>query len=130
MGWGCFYKECYDPLMQAKAYADANPLFKKVQLKAGDDLNNIVKTGIYYNSSDLNETQLKNAPIYLSSTYALLGTLVVYSVYDVKTGGVYQAYYPHTGNYYYSRITNTSGVLGAWEKSVTRSEVDNAIVFP
>ena len=115
---GTAWVKGYDALTDAKVYVDANPLFKKVQLKDGDDLDNIVKSGVYYNSADLTATQLKNIPeLYGNNT--VLGTLVVYSVYETKAVAVHQIFYPHTGNHSYSRSTNTNGVFGEWEKSIS-----------
>lgn len=123
---GSSWVKGYDSLSDAKAYVDANPMFKKVQLKDGDDLNNIVKSGVYYNSSDLTATQLKNMPeLYGNNT--VLGTLVVYSVYDAATTAIHQIFYPHTGNHSYSRSTNTSGIFGAWEKSISGSELSQVL---
>ena len=123
---GSSWVKGYDALTDAKAYADANPLFKKVQLKDGDDLDNIVKSGVYYNSADLTAIQLKNMPeLYGNNT--VLGTLVVYSVYETKAAAVHQIFYPHTGNHFYSRSTNTSGVFNAWEKSISGSELSQVL---
>lgn len=123
---GSSWVKGYDALTDAKAYADANPMFKKVQLKDGDDLNNIVKTGIYYNSADLTDAQLKNIP----ETYAgnaVLGTLIVNSIYETKAAGVHQTFYPHTGNHFYSRSTNTSGTFGEWGKSISGSDFSQVL---
>ena len=123
---GSTWVKGYSLLNDTKAYVDANPLFKKVQLKDGDDLDNIVKSGVYYNSADLTATQLKNMPeLYGNNT--VLGTLVVYSVYDAKAAAVHQIFYPHTGNHSYSRSTNTSGIFGAWEKSISGSELSQVL---
>ena len=123
---GASWVKGYDALSEAKSYVDGNPLFKKVQLKDGDDLNNIVKSGVYYNSADLTAAQLKNMPeMYGNNT--VLGTLVVYSVYDAKAAAVHQIFYPHTGNYSHSRSTNTSGTFGEWEKSISGSDFSQVL---
>ena len=123
---GTAWVKGYDVLTDAKNYANANPMFKKIQLKDGDDLDNLVKSGVYYNSADLTATQLKNMPeLYGNNT--VLGTLVVYSVYETKAAAVHQIFYPHTGNHFYSRSTNTSGVFNAWEKSISGSELSQVL---
>lgn len=123
---GTAWVKGYDVLTDAKNYANANPMFKKIQLKDGDDLDNLVKSGVYYNSADLTATQLKNMPeLYGNNT--VLGTLVVYSVYETKAAAVHQIFYPHTGNYSYSRSTNTSGTFGEWEKSISGSDFSQVL---
>lgn len=121
-----FTKSVYDVLTQSKAYADANPLFKKVQLVAGNDLNNITKTGIYYHwGSNLSSTQLLNAPEYVSGN-ALFGTLVVYNPIEGESSALTQIFYPHTDGYGpYIRKRSQAGVFPAWSKLTTSSNQHN-----
>lgn len=115
----------YQKVSGAWTYLAVNAV-KKTRLKDGDDLDNIVKSGVYYNSADLTATQLKNMPeLYGNNT--VLGTLVVYSVYETKAAAVHQIFYPHTGNHSYSRSTNTSGTFGEWEKSISGSDFSQVL---
>ena len=121
----------FDGSTWVKGYSaidDANPMFKKVQLKDGDDLNNINKTGVYYNYADLTATQLKNMPSYPIDN-AVLGTLVVYSPFEVNHNALYQVFYPHNELAIYLRKQNTDLSWSAWDKLITESKRDKGVML-
>ncbi|WDE16898.1 hypothetical protein KMZ14_04950 [Acinetobacter schindleri] len=94
-------KSLFDPLEQAKIFANANPLFKPVQVKAGDNPNNYLKPGIYYHwGAQIAAADLPNWPYYISGN-ACFGTLVVENPHPsaAESSGATQTFYPYLDNF-------------------------------
>ena len=114
-------KSPYDPLEQAKIFANANPLFKPVQVKAGDDANNFTKPGIYYNwGAQIPEGSLLNWPVYVEGN-ASFGVLIVKNPIAVDSSGIYQEFYSYYNAYRatYTRKRSQSGGFLPWENYIT-----------
>jgi len=88
-----FTKSIYDPLQQAKDYADTNPAFKQQKIVAGNDFNTFLKRGAYYHwGSNLTAAQVPNAPFLISGNIPF-GVLVVENPLDSATAGCTQIFY-------------------------------------
>lgn len=88
-----FTKSIYDPLQQAKDYADTNPAFKQQKIVAGNDFNTFYKPGVYYHwGSNLTAAQVPNAPFLISGNIPF-GVLVVENPLDSATAGCTQIFY-------------------------------------
>ena len=82
-------KSPHDPLLQAKAYADGNPLFNVRNLTTGENVNDL-KDGIYRIPTATVGNTLLNLP---PSWTIKLGTIIAYRLNDAdpnKTGVAYQ----------------------------------------
>ena len=121
-------KSAYDPLTQAKAYADANPLFKIRDLTTGEDLD-ALRDGIYRIPSATIGNSLLNLPVDMG-TYKL-GTVFVYRAASGSTTPIaYQRvilYYDANEIKQWERIGNggsTSFAWLPWQKQVSRYEYE------
>lgn len=110
---GAWVKSLYDPLGNAKLYADSNALFKPKYLTASDDLNN-VPTGYYYFS-----TPPANTPVTKNTPSAG-------SVFCINNSGIaYQKYWHYKTLEQFERVGNggsSSFVWGAWSPVISRAE--------
>ena len=122
-------KSSFDTLTQAKAYADANPLFKVRDLINGEDLNNL-RDGIYRITSQVIGDSLLNLPSGMG-TYKL-GTVFSYRpTSGAATGIAYQRvilYYDANEIKVWERIGNGAGSGSfawlSWQKQVSRYEYE------
>lgn len=103
--------EGLSPLDLAKEFANANPLFKPVNLTADIDLNTIKKSGIYLAQNTV-PSLAKNYP----TTKA--GTFLAYEVYTGTTGTLIpQIYITFDGEMYARGTTDINGnVYTSWRK--------------
>lgn len=111
---GAWVKSLYDPLGNAKLYADSNALFKPKYLTASDDLNN-VPTGYYYFS-----TPPANTPVTKNTPSAG-------SVFCINNSGIaYQKYWHYKTLEQFERVGNGASssifVWGAWSPVISRAE--------
>ena len=97
-------KSDYDPLTQAKEYANTNPLFKPFILQSGADLNNIASDGLYKVTS--NAATMLNLPEVANAMY--------YSMIDSAGNQVQFGICEATNNFYYR--SKWSGSFKTWEK--------------
>lgn len=89
-----FTKSPYDPLTQAKAYADSNPQFKSRRIEAGDDFNNLTQSGLYYHyGRNLAKEQVVNG-VY-SGANLIQGVLRVINAIDTTSSALFQTYYSY-----------------------------------
>ncbi|MCJ0927928.1 GDSL-type esterase/lipase family protein [Acinetobacter lwoffii] len=114
-------KSAYDPLTQAKSFADANPLFKPTALTINDNLNSITQTG-FYTAWDCEPTIAKNYPVAGSDGF---GSLLVEHIKSGSTGSVIsQTFKLHSSNGVWHRTTNQAGnSWGAWVKLLNASDL-------
>ena len=102
-------------LNAAKAYADANPLFKPVVLTASDNLNSIKTDGIYKPGSGVPSLAL-NYPT------TQLGSL---TVFRISLSLAVQIYYTYSAGHWI-RTTDAGGnYTNAWEQLGTKTLVEN-----
>lgn len=118
-------KSSADELTQAKAYADANPLFKPIGINSGD-VNNILLEGFYYITSAVLGNIL-NLPILRA------GSLIVFGTGSLR----YQLFKPINGSEFYFRSGNGGSSNFAfllWQRFATGAEIDsilaNTLVVP
>lgn len=110
--------------------ANANPLFKPVQVKAGDNPNNYLKPGIYYHwGAQIAATDLPNWPYYISGN-ACFGVLVVENPHPsgAESSGATQTFYPYLDNFSpYLRKKSQAGGSGwlPWSQYVTDLNKNN-----
>lgn len=121
-----FTKSPYDPLQQAKNYADANPLFKPIQIKAGDDFNTLTKQGFYYHwGPNLTSSQVLNAPYYNAGNLPFGVWFITNPAPDgLKNAGVTQTFYPRDDGLppFIRKVSLTTGDFPAtWGSYVTRA---------
>lgn len=112
-----FTQSPYDPLTQAKAYADANPLFKPVALTNANNLNDVRAEGLYKPNTGVPSLAL-NYPV------TGLGELQVRNL-----GGnvCVQTYWTYGTFGHWTRNTDGSGNWLAWEQIGTKSLIDSLI---
>lgn len=111
-------KSAYDPLTQAKAYADANGLFKPIKV-AVDSLalaENFITQGWYVFTST---TPATNAGLPSPSA----GFLLVVNYLSM----IYQKWIPYNSNKEYVRTSNTSGVFPAWQEVITQNTLSQKL---
>ena len=89
-----FTKSVYDPLQQAKNYADANPMFKSVAVVAGNNVNNFVVDGRYKLSSNLATGNLMNWP-QDNAGFHQSGTIFVLGINSAGVDYPTQIYLPY-----------------------------------
>lgn len=113
-----FTKSAYDPLTQAKAYADANPLFKPATLTAANNLNDVRAEGLYKPTVDVPSLAL-NYPV------TGLGELQVRNI----AGNVcVQTYWVYGSFGQWIRTSDGSGNWPAtWDQIGTKSIIDTWI---
>lgn len=76
-GSGTFTKSVYDPLTLAKAYADANAIFKPVVVNAAIDFNTYKTYGLYYFTSGSVWDSSTNRPSTITNTWAYMLVLPI-----------------------------------------------------
>lgn len=108
---------------QAKAYADANPMFKPVAVVAGNNANNFTTPGLYTLSSNLAEGGLTNWPLTVNGFHQS-GVIVVYGISIGATKLASQIFYPYINAYQpMFRANTTSG--GAWTTTWDKLTLDS-----
>ncbi|WDE17187.1 hypothetical protein KMZ14_06560 [Acinetobacter schindleri] len=126
-------KSAFDPVVQAKGYANANPLFKQKQIVAGDDFNNFKIPGRYYIWSNLTSAQVLNAPYY-SGGNVIRGVLEVENSQPDGSGAssCHQTFYPASdGLPIATRKCAQNGVWpSTWDSIVRASELKNLTRLP
>lgn len=119
---GAWVESGYDPLEQAKAYADSNPLFKPKMLIATDDLDTL-ETGIYYSRVSGYADDIANMPPFISPIK--LGTVICY-----KEGTIaYQRAMHYKFLETWERVGNgaSSGIIwGEWVRTVDRKDFNES----
>lgn len=107
-------KSAYDPLTQAKNYADANPMFKPINITTAINLNTITTPTLATVTNPTNITLALNFPV-----AAAIGTL------EVLQGGmsatVFQKYTLMDGTVYVRSYTS-----GSWNSWVSQSVINKA----
>ncbi|KXO82647.1 hypothetical protein AYL20_01235 [Acinetobacter venetianus] len=126
-----FAKSIYDPLTQAKAYADANPKFKQVQVKVGDNANNFTKPGDYYLwGANIAAADLLNWPLYIGGN-AAPGVLVVRNPIDTATSASTQEFFSMYDEYspFFRKRTQGGTWPTTWENYTLDSRKFNTIAL-
>lgn len=116
-------KSAYDPLTQAKGYADSNPLFKPVDLNGSETITNL-PNGTYYITSSAIATLLgAQLP---PATSPVVGTLVIINRNSIIREIIFKRYTANSfGEYQVFKKTSTgAGTLTwlDWQKEVSRYE--------
>lgn len=106
-------KSPYDPLTQSKAYSDANPLFKPVQVKAGDNVNNFTTPGMYTLSSNLAVGNLTNWP-QDSGGFHQSGVIFVQGITIAGIKLATQIFFPYV-NLFEMKVRRQTASNGTWE---------------
>lgn len=102
-------------------WVNANPMFKPVQVKAGDDANNFVKPGDLLPLGGANSGgSLLNWPVYVGGN-ASFGVLIVKNPIAVDSSGIYQDFYSYYDAYRatYTRKRSQAGGFLPWENYIT-----------
>ena len=117
-------KSPYDPVEQAKNYADANPLFKPIRLLTGADLNTI-GSGYFVITSDSVASGISNMP-WSSSRQGYIYSLRDYTAHhqiavprNLDVNKIRQRF----GNGL--QQTDPAFTWGSWEDVVSMSDIDN-----
>lgn len=124
-------KSPYDPLRQAKDYADTNPAFKQQKIVVGNDFNTFLKRGAYYHwGVNLTAAQVPNAPFLISGNIPS-GVLVVENPLDSATAGCTQTFYSmYDGRSPYFRKRKQDGTWPAvWDSLTLDSKKFNTIAL-
>lgn len=113
--------------------ANANPLFKPVQVKAGDNPNNYLKPGIYYHwGAQIAAADLPNWPYYISGN-ACFGVLVVENPHPnaADSAGVTQTFFPYLDNFspYFRKKKQDGTWPVAWDSITLDSKKFNTIAL-
>lgn len=113
-----FTKSAYDPLTQAKAYADANGLFKPIVVSNGSTaLSSDFKTQGWY--------------IFNSATPAIAAGLpepTAGFLFVIQSGNmVHQKWMPFNSNSEYTRTSNVSAVFPTFQKIITQAALDTRL---
>lgn len=91
--------------------ANANPLFKPVKVKVGDNANTFAKPGIYYHwGPAISKNDVANWPFSSTSNNIKLGVLVVTNPQDILSEGLIQTFYSYLDSdpIQYRKIVNGS----------------------
>lgn len=112
-------KSVYDPFQLVMNEVNANPIYKAKLLSLEDNLNSIIKPGIYQSWGTNDPTLIKNYPLSGSNGY---GILHVYHLVTGSTGTVaMQMFYSHSSNGIWYRTTNVQGnAWTAWDQLITK----------
>jgi len=118
-------KSPYDPLTQSKNYADANAIFKPVDLTGSETITNL-PNGTYYITSSAIATLLgAQLP---PATSPVVGTLVIINRNSIIREIIFKRYTANSfGEYQVFKKTSTgAGTLAwlEWQKEVSRYEFD------
>ncbi len=111
-------KSDYDPLTQAKAYADSNPLFKPQLLTSGQDILALNKAGYYEVSDGLIADSLINTPTQAKTKYG---------VYEVQTVAIYKIiiFRPYgRDTSFYVNSSQENGVWSGWQTFSNNATLD------
>ena len=115
-------KSAYDPLTQAKNYADANGLFKPIQFTStvwthADQL----KTNGWYRVPSVTVATNMGLP------NPAAGFLLVVSNYEFGGNSVKQEWFPQLSSKMFLRASDVSGVFPVWGEVVTSSNLAESI---
>lgn len=125
-------KSTFDPLTLAKAYADANPMFKPVPIVAGNNVNNFTTNGMYTLSANLPVGQITNHAVdnggfHQSGIYLVQGI----TISGIKL--VTQVFFPYVNIYPIKvrRQINSGGTFEAtWSTISTLEQLNSVFVKP
>lgn len=125
---GTAWVKGYDSLTDAKAYADANPMFKAKKVVAGNDVNNFLDSGAYVLEGNLPDGSVLNHPLSFGGFQAS-GT---FFVHGITIGGIKlatQIFYPYVNTWQPMIRSNStsSGAWGAWDKITLDSTKNNLV---
>ena len=118
-----FTKSAYDPLTQAKGYADSNPLFKPSNIASAVDLNTISDNSAYYvvpETATLANINNKPENTRFHLHVEKLNNFLVRQVIETDTNNIYH----RTGS-----GAVGSRVWSAWKKVLHRDEVAETLVY-
>ena len=123
---GTWVKSDYDPLTQAKAYADSNPLFKPLELSSSANANEL-ESGVFVIKSDTIANSMTGLPPIEFKNKS--GT-----IFSHKVGGAaYQKYVNTSTEEMWERVGNGGGSSSfawrEWQKVVGRTEFDSNMDF-
>lgn len=115
-------------LDQANNRMDANPLFKPIQVKSGDDPDNFTKPGMYTLNTSITPENLPHWPLYVSG-YACRGVLIAYSATDTKGPTLNQVFYPFVDDVspYFRKFSGSSSSFIAWNQYITDLNKNNTL---
>lgn len=106
-------KSAYDPLTQAKDFANANPMFKQVAVVAGNNTNNFTTSGMYTLSANLVSGQLTNWP-QDNAGYHQAGVIFVQGITIGAVKLATQIFFPYI-NAYEIKVRRQILSNGTWE---------------
>ncbi|WP_168377457.1 pyocin knob domain-containing protein [Acinetobacter cumulans] len=119
-------KSAYDPLTQAKAFAEVNPLFQPIGLTASNNLDAVIKTGFYINSSNGNATPENNYPIKDAGVLLVQSTITQKSPVDAEITHGTQLFYPQGLDRAYFRTFHyfNNKTWGGWKLLANTGDID------
>ncbi len=111
-------KSDYDPLTQAKNYADSNPLFKPKLLTSGQDMLALSNAGYYEVSDGLIADSLINTPTQAKTKYGVYEVQIV-AIYNII---IFRPYGRDTN--FYVNSSQENGVWSGWQTFSNNATLD------
>lgn len=120
-------KSAYDPLTQAKAYADGNPLFQPISLTASNNLDAVIKTGFYINTGNSYATPENNYPIKDAGVLLVQSTVTQKSPTGAEILYGTQLFYPQAFDRVYFRTFHyfNNKTWGSWKLLANTGDIDS-----
>lgn len=119
-------KSSYDSLVQAKAFAEVNPLFQPIGLTASNNLDAVIKTGFYINLSNGNATPENNYPIKDAGVLLVQSTITQKSPPGAEITYGTQLFYPQGFDRVYFRTFHyfNNKTWGSWKLLANTGDID------